>query len=66
MAELNIYRGADQIGGCTEISAGGERILIDFGATPPPGGGAGIRGPAPAARAAGLGTGRRLGRRWFG
>lgn len=36
MAELKIYRGADQIGGgCTEIAAGGERILIDFGANLP-------------------------------
>ena len=36
MAELNICRGADQIGGgCTEISTGRERILIDFGANLP-------------------------------
>lgn len=36
MAELKIYRGADQIGGgCIEIAAGGERILIDFGANLP-------------------------------
>lgn len=36
MAELKIYRGADRIGGgCTEITAGGKRILIDFGANLP-------------------------------
>lgn len=36
MAELKIYRGADQIGGgCTEITAGGKRVLIDFGANLP-------------------------------
>lgn len=35
MIQLKIYRGADQIGGCTEITAGGERILIDFGANLP-------------------------------
>lgn len=33
MSELTIHRGSHQIGGCcTEISAGGHRILIDFGA----------------------------------
>ena len=36
MAELTIYRGTHQIGGCcTEITAGGERILIDLGANLP-------------------------------
>lgn len=36
MTELKIYRGANQIGGgCTEITANGERILIDFGASLP-------------------------------
>ena len=36
MAELTIHRGSHQIGGCcTEISAGGHRILIDFGANLP-------------------------------
>lgn len=36
MAELKIYRGADRIGGgCTEITAGGKRVLIDFGANLP-------------------------------
>ena len=36
MAELTIYRGTHQIGGCcTEIIAGGERILIDLGANLP-------------------------------
>lgn len=36
MAGLTIHRGTHQIGGCcTEISAGGHRILIDFGANLP-------------------------------
>ena len=36
MSELTIHRGSHQIGGCcTEISAGGHRILIDFGANLP-------------------------------
>lgn len=36
MAELTIYRGTHNIGGCcTEITAGGERILIDLGANLP-------------------------------
>ena len=36
MADLTIHRGTHQIGGCcTEISAGGHRILIDFGANLP-------------------------------
>lgn len=36
MAELTIYRGSHQIGGCcTEITSGEERILIDFGANLP-------------------------------
>ena len=36
MAELTIYRGTHQIGGCcTEIIADGERILIDLGANLP-------------------------------
>ena len=36
MAELTIYRGNNQIGGCcTELSAGGKRILLDFGANLP-------------------------------
>lgn len=36
MAELTIYRGSHQIGGCcTEIISGNERILIDFGANLP-------------------------------
>ena len=34
MAELTIYRGTHQIGGCcTELTCGGERILIDLGPT---------------------------------
>ncbi len=36
MAELTIYRGTHQIGGCcTEIASGGERVLIDLGANLP-------------------------------
>ena len=36
MAQLTIYRGTHQIGGCcTEISVDGKRILIDFGANLP-------------------------------
>ena len=36
MSALKIYRGAGQIGGCcTEITSGGERVLIDFGANLP-------------------------------
>lgn len=36
MAELTIYRGTHQIGGCcTEITSGRERILIDLGANLP-------------------------------
>ncbi len=36
MAELTIYRGTHQIGGCcTELVSGGERILIDLGANLP-------------------------------
>lgn len=36
MAELTIHRGTHQIGGCcTEITCGGERILIDLGANLP-------------------------------
>ena len=36
MADLTIHRGSHQIGGCcTEITCGGERILIDFGANLP-------------------------------
>lgn len=36
MAELTIHRGSHQIGGCcTEITSGGERILIDLGANLP-------------------------------
>ena len=36
MPSLTIHRGANQIGGCcTEIAAGGERILIDLGANLP-------------------------------
>ena len=36
MAELTIYRGTHQIGGCcTEITCGDERILIDLGANLP-------------------------------
>ena len=36
MTELKIYRGANKIGGgCTEVTVGGERLLIDFGANLP-------------------------------
>jgi len=36
MANLTIYRGTHQIGGCcTEISAGGRRVLLDLGANLP-------------------------------
>ena len=36
MPKLTIHRGSHQIGGCcTEITCGGERILIDFGANLP-------------------------------
>lgn len=36
MAELTIHRGSHQIGGCcTELTCGGERILIDLGANLP-------------------------------
>lgn len=36
MAQMTIYRGSHQIGGCcTEIRAGGRRILIDLGANLP-------------------------------
>ena len=36
MADLTIHRGTHQIGGCcTEITCGGERILIDLGANLP-------------------------------
>ena len=36
MADLKFHRGTHQIGGCcTEISANGERILIDLGANLP-------------------------------
>lgn len=36
MTDLTIHRGSHQIGGsCTEITSGGERILIDLGANLP-------------------------------